>query len=183
MKYHHRVAWSLITTCLALVTVPLLPTVTYAEEPPPSVELIPIPNAVMFDHNVLLGGQPSQEHLKQAAAAGYQTIVNLRPVGEFSEWDEREVAEAAGLRYVSIPISGNSGLSLESAQELATELDRDGGRPILIHCASGNRAGALLALKAFFVDFMGSTEALQLGLDHGMTSLEPTVDKIFNGEL
>ncbi len=172
MKKHHRFAPSLIIGCLAIaLSAP-------AEEPlAPVIEEIPIPNAKTFDGNVLLGGQPSQENLQQAVDAGYKTIVNLRAPGELTEWDEEEVANAAGLQYISIPISGKAGINLENAKKLAAALDSEGSRPMMLHCGSGNRVGALLALKAFHVDGVDASAALQLGLDNGLTSLKPVVEE------
>ena len=84
-------------------------------------------------------------------------------------------AESLGLRYVSIPVAGASGLTLVNAKRLAAELDRSDGNPIILHCASGNRVGALLALKAFHVDGLDARSALRLGLDNGLKSLEAVV--------
>ena len=47
--------------------------------------------------------------------------------------------------------------------------------PVLLHCGSGNRVGALLALAAFHVDGRPADAALQYGLDSGLTRLEPVV--------
>ncbi len=140
-----------------------------------AAEIIDIPNALLFEDRVLLGGQPTREDLERAVALGYRKIVNLRLPDEFSEWDEPELAESLGLKYVTIPVAGASGLTLENARRLAAELDQEDDSPIVLHCASGNRVGALLALKAFHFDGLDAQAALELGLENGLRSLESAV--------
>ncbi|WP_421100708.1 beta-lactamase hydrolase domain-containing protein [Stenotrophomonas sp. PUT21] len=115
-------------------------------------------------------GQPSAAQLQQAAAAGVTTLIDLRQPDEARGFDETAAAERLGLRYVRIPIAGAAGLTDANAQALRTALAQSQG-PVLLHCASGNRAGALLALlearNGASVD-----EALTLGRAAGMTSLE-----------
>jgi hypothetical protein len=45
----------------------------------------------------------------------------------------------------------------------------------MVHCASGNRVGALLALRANRLEGASPEDALELGLDAGLTRLEPAV--------
>ena len=136
---------------------------------------IDIPNARMPFEGILVGGQPTPEQLEAAAQAGYSTIVNLRPPGENSEWEEASKAAELGLRYVNIPIAGVEDLNAENAARLAEVVDDPAARPLLVHCGSGNRVGALFALKAFYVDGEDAASALQTGLDTGLTSLEDAV--------
>ena len=63
-----------------------------------------------------------------------------------------------------------AGLTDANAYALRTALAQSSG-PVLVHCASGNRAGALLALVQAR-DGAPVDQALQLGRDAGMTSLE-----------
>jgi len=79
-----------------------------------------------------------------------------------------------GMTYVSIPIAGAADISEENARRLAEVLDV-GADPVVVHCASGNRVGALFALKAYYVDGKTPEEALALGKAAGVTRLEPVV--------
>lgn len=115
-------------------------------------------------------GQPSAAQLQQAAAAGVTTVIDLRQPDEDRGFDETLAAERLGLRYVRIPVAGAAGLSEANARALRVALAQSQG-PVLVHCASGNRAGALLAL----LQARGGAsvdQALQFGRDAGMTSLE-----------
>jgi len=115
-------------------------------------------------------GQPSAAQLQQAAAAGVTTLIDLRQPDEARGFDETAAAERLGLRYVRIPVAGAAGLTDANAQALRTALAQSQG-PVLLHCASGNRAGALLALLQAR-DGASVDQALQFGREAGMTSLE-----------
>ena len=53
--------------------------------------------------------------------------------------------------------------------------DKEDDGEVLLHCASGNRVGALLALAAVQVDGASPEAALTLGRAAGLKSLEPVV--------
>jgi len=116
------------------------------------------------------GGQPTATQLQQAAATGITTVIDLRQPDEDRGFDEAGVTAQLGLHYVRIPVAGATGLTPANVQALHTALAEADG-PVLLHCASGNRVGALLALlKAR--QGMPVDQALQFGRDAGMTSLE-----------
>ena len=115
-------------------------------------------------------GQPSAAQLQHAARAGVTTVIDLRQPDEDRGFDETAVAERLGLRYVRIPVAGAAGLSPTNARALRSALAQSNG-PVLLHCASGNRAGALLALLQA-QDGASIEQALDLGRRAGMTSLE-----------
>ncbi len=117
-------------------------------------------------------GQPSAQQLREAAAAGVTTVIDLRQPDEDRGYDEAALAEQLGLRYVRLPIAGASGITDDNARTLQRLLKQDDGKTLL-HCASGNRAGALLSLINARLEGAPVDTALQLGRDAGMTSLEP----------
>ncbi len=49
------------------------------------------------------------------------------------------------------------------------------GTPVLVHCGSGNRVGALFALRAAWLQGVAPAEAVALGKAAGMTALEPAI--------
>ena len=142
---------------------------------PPTL-LLPIPNARIPVAGVLSGGQPTQDLIASAGAAGYKTVINLRPDTEPGfEWEAAAV-KAAGMAYVSIPVAGTAGLTKDNVARLDAALkEAAASGPVLLHCGSGNRIGALLALRAVWLEGKDPAAALEYGKASGLTGLEPAV--------
>ena len=117
-------------------------------------------------------GQPDAATLKVFAENGYAAVIDLRTAGEDRGLDEQAVVEELGMTYVAMPI-GRQGITFENAEAL-DKLLAEFDEPVLLHCGSSNRVGALLALRASLKG-ADDDEALQLGRKAGMTSLEPAV--------
>lgn len=147
-------------------------TVEAQVDPTSTTELLP--NAGMPLPGVVTGGQPTSVHLQALAESGFTTVINLRLEEEEDFSSEIAEAESLGLKYVHIPIGGAEDLTPDNARSLAEAMDAANG-PVAIHCRSGNRVGALLAVKAAWLDGTSPEEALELGLDGGLTRLEPAV--------
>jgi uncharacterized protein (TIGR01244 family) len=92
--------------------------------------------------DVYLAGQPTAEDLAQAKKDGIKTVINLRPNAEIKTFDERQAAEAAGLAYVHIPFAGADEATDAVFDEARKQL-KAANRPILLHCGSANRVGAV----------------------------------------
>ena len=120
---------------------------------------------------LLTGGQPAATEWAALAAAGVRTVINLRPAAEMGGRDEAGEVAAAGLGYRELPVGGQADLTLANARALRRLL-RDAEGAVLVHCASGNRVGALLALAAAAEDGVGVEQALALGRAAGMTGAE-----------
>lgn len=137
-------------------------------------------NGQWISESLLVGGQPDSEQLDAMQAEGIRSVINLRGTPEVEELakealDEAEYVASLGLPYLHIPISSADDLDADAARQLASWLDNEEHLPALVHCASGNRVGALFAFKAFHLDGQGVGEALRLGREHGMTSLYEAV--------
>ncbi len=138
-----------------------------------TVPLIDIPNAVMPFDDLLIGGQPTQDDLRRAAEEGYTTVVNLRPDDELPAWYTRSfIEDELGLRYHRIPVAGADDVTEENAEELAAIVDDADMFPVLMHCSSGNRVGALFAARAFYLAGDDPEQALSVGRASGLTELE-----------
>jgi len=122
---------------------------------------------------VLTGGQPTPEQFGAIREAGYETILNIRTEGETGN-TSREAVEAMGFTYLELPIGGAPALNEANVRAFADLLEEARG-PVVVHCGSGNRVGALFALKAFWIDGQSAEESLALGSAAGMTRLEPVV--------
>lgn len=129
---------SLLAGCASKPEQQIAPTF---DAPPTQVMLGEIPNVHVMD-GLYLAGQPSEEDFAQIRAAGIRTIVNLRGVGEVTEFDEETVATDAGLDYVHLPFQGAGALTAEIFDRTRELLNSDRG-PIFLHCGSANRVGAV----------------------------------------
>lgn len=76
------------------------------------------------------------------AQHGFKTIIDLRTEAEGTH-EEKVAVEAAGMRYVNIPVTG-AGINDEQLAAFTKAIEAT-ETPVLVHCASGNRAGALWA--------------------------------------
>lgn len=105
-------------------------------------EKLALPGYVRIDDRVATGGQPTSEVMSELHRAGVGTIVSLRTAEEHDLAAEKAEVEGLGMRFVSIPVPGlDFGVAeVEAVRAVAREGD---GGPLLIHCASGNRVGAL----------------------------------------
>ena len=103
-----------------------------------------------INESISVAPQIAVEQVAEIAAAGFKTIVNNRPddedAGQPSGDAIRAAAEAAGLTYVSIPVT-HAGFSHPQIDAMTQALtDSDG--PVLAYCRSGTRSCNLWALAA-----------------------------------
>jgi len=140
-----------------------------------------IPNVRMPAEGLVTGGQLTREQITDLADLGYTTFVSLRPAAEDGTGWEEEFAAEHGITFLRIPVASREDLNGANAELLAGALaESDGGA--VVYCKSGNRVGALLALKAHWVDGMDGEAALAFGREAGMTRLEPAVEQILAAE-
>ena len=135
---------------------------------------MPIPKP--FAADLYSSGQPAPDDLVQLAAAGVRTVINLRPATEPVEYDEAGAVARLGMRYVAVPVAGAPDLTPDTVARFSHELERartHGG--VLLHCASGNRVGALVALDAGLTRRHPAAQAILLGRAAGLTGLEAMV--------
>ena len=137
-----------------------------------------IPNRAEPLSGITSAGQPSAAGLRALAEEGYTTVIDLRSAQEDRGFDEAATVEGLGMNYISLPVAGGAEVSYENAAELDRILAEVDG-PVLLHCASGNRVGALLSLRAA-LNGEDKTEALALGTSAGLSSLKPLVEELLD---
>ena len=125
--------------------------------------------------DLITGGQPTAEDFKTMAAAGLKHVINLRPTVEDPGFDEAALAASLGMRYTLVPIAGAGDLTEDNAKKLDAAMAASAGQPTLIHCASSNRVGGLLAVRAARCQGKSNEEALASGRAGGLTMREPQV--------
>ena len=91
---------------------------------------------------VFLASQPKPEDFEQAKKDGVKTVINLRHHEETPGFNEAEVVEELDMEYVNLPWNGPDELT-DEVFDKARELLKAAERPILLHCSSANRVGAV----------------------------------------
>ncbi len=128
--------------------------------------------------NVISAGQPTPSDFEALKAAGVRHVINLRPPSEDAGFDEAALMEQLGLHYAVVPVAGPEDLNADSARALDAAMAAAGEGPVLVHCASANRVGALLALRAAWLMGKPAEAALALGRAGGLTRMEPLVAQL-----
>ena len=123
---------------------------------------------------ITTSGQPDQAALQELAKSGYAAVIDLRGPAEDRGFDEKNAVEGLGMNYISLPINGAGGITYENASLLDEALSSVDG-PVLLHCATSNRVGALLSLREH-MHGASAEKALELGTNAGLASLRETVE-------
>lgn len=135
-------------------------------------------NARMPIPNLVTAGQLTQEQLDGMVDSGYRHFISLRVSTEDGAGWEEGHADGASFEFDRLPISGADGLTRENVEALAALLESSNDEPTVLYCGSSNRVGALLALKAFWVDGAEPEAAFELGQQAGMTGLTAPVREL-----
>jgi uncharacterized protein (TIGR01244 family) len=153
--------------------------VLFLAHPAASQESVPADSeAARFIEGVSGSSQPDRSMLESIDAAGYEAVIDLRGADEDRGIDERAAVEGLGMTYISLPILGAGDISYDNANEL-DRLLAGFEKPVLVHCGSGNRAGALLALRAK-LNGADNDAAVEAGRRTGLTELEDVVRQRLN---
>lgn len=131
-------------------------------------------NARFPDANTVVAGELSPLMIEQIAQAGIEHIINLQAETELS-FDEKSAVEAAGMSYTHLPISGAEDLKQVNLLEFDKALRTHHGKKTLLHCGSGNRVGACIALRAGWLRGRKMDTAIERGKEHGLNELEEEV--------
>jgi uncharacterized protein (TIGR01244 family) len=125
-------------------------------------------------------GQPDEVALRIFADAGYTAVIDMRGPDEERGLDDEEAAvRAVGLDYIPFPITSRDEINLDAATQLDAILQGIDG-PVLIHCGSGDRVGAILALR-HSLRGANDEDSVAHGKDAGLNKLEDTVrDRLDN---
>ena len=123
-------------------------------------------------------GQPAANDWHDIHDLGVRTVINLRPDHEQPGADEAGLVERAGMNYRQLPVASGAAIDRECVAQFADLLAQYGNDGLLVHCASGNRVGALFALQQHFHAGASVDDALAFGRRAGLTGLEARVREL-----
>ncbi len=108
---------------------------------------IKIKNFGQLDERFYRGARPKAEDLKALASMGIKTIIDLT---DNSREKEQPAAEAAGLRYVNIPMIDKGYPPIEQINEFMKVVNDPETGKFFVHCAGGrHRTGVVGAVYRF----------------------------------
>lgn len=132
-------------------------------------------NEVSPEQNRIASGAIDAADLGRLRAAGVRHVISLRTEEEAQGFAEAQIASGLGIKYHSIPIKGGESLTVENARKLDEALQEAGEELTLVHCASGNRVGALIAVREAWIKGQPVDAAVAEGKRWGLAGLESTV--------
>ena len=128
-------------------------------------------NVVQVKH-LYFSAQPDATGIKAAKDAGVEVVINLRHSEEM-DWDEAAAVKEAGLTYYQVPITGDGpGFDQSSMQRISALVKKHHQQPLWLHCSSGNRASAWLAVHLAQDHHMDIDQSIALAQKVGLTSDE-----------
>jgi uncharacterized protein (TIGR01244 family) len=145
-----------------------------ASTPPTAVPAIA--GAMSPAPGIVTGGRLHATDIAAVRDAGIRQVIDLTPDAETPDFDEAAAVRGAGLAYANLPLHGAADLTRDNVVAF-DRLIRDAKRPVLVHCASGNRVGAIAALRAAWVQGKAADDAIAVGRAWGLKSLQGDVRK------
>ncbi len=119
---------------------------------------VKIKNFGQMDDRFYRGSRPDENDYKALADLGVKTIIDLT---DNSRDYEQPAVEAAGLRYINIPMVDKSYPSMEQINEFLKVVDDPSTGKFFVHCAGGrHRTGVVGAVYRFNHDHWNLEQAL-----------------------
>jgi protein tyrosine phosphatase (PTP) superfamily phosphohydrolase (DUF442 family) len=135
-----------------------------------NLEVAGVPNFHQVNERVYRGAQPTGDGWRSLAKLGIKTIVDLRLPDEHATQAEKQAVEAAGMRYVNIPMHGVVAPTEESLSRVLALMNSDTVGPVFVHCRRGaDRTGTVIAVYRMTHDHWGNSQAMQEAKSHGMS--------------
>jgi len=108
---------------------------------------ITIKNFGQMDDRFYRGGQPKEDEYKELAALGIGTVIDLR---DDPASYEKQSVEAAGMKYVNIPMSDKQYPETAKIEQFLKLVDDPSTGKFYVHCAGGrHRTGVMGAVYRF----------------------------------
>ncbi len=134
-----------------------------------SEEFPGLPNFHNVDPQIFRGGQPTPKGFQQLAKLGIKTVIDLREPGSRS-LTEKRVVEAAGMRYVSVPMRGFHTPTAGQISKVLSLFNDSSAGPVFVHCRRGaDRTGTVVACYRISHDGWQNTRALAEARSLGMS--------------
>jgi uncharacterized protein (TIGR01244 family) len=128
------------------------------------------PKLLCLNEEIATAGQPKDGAFAKLAANGFRSVLNLRTEAEGVDLKrEQELVEKSAMKYFNVPVVG-SAPKAESVEAFIKVVKDKANHPMLIHCASANRVGAMWMIYRVLEQGWSEDKALQEATEIGLTS-------------
>jgi uncharacterized protein (TIGR01244 family) len=130
-----------------------------------------VTNFAQVETTVACAGIIKPESVAGIRKMGFASIIDLQLADEANANipAETEAAKAAGIAFIHIPFSSSKPDPAVADQFLKT-ISETANQPAFIHCASGNRAAAMWAIKRMVIDGWDKDRAMEEAAQLGLSS-------------
>ena len=105
-----------------------------------------IRNFVELSDHLATAGQPSEQHVRELASAGFEVIVNLGLLDpRYCLADEAGLTHSLGMEYHHIPVDFNAPQP-DDLQKFFEVMDASREKRVFVHCAANYRVSGFMAL-------------------------------------
>jgi protein tyrosine/serine phosphatase len=126
----------------------------------------------MVNDHLYRGAQPTEQGFASLAKMGVKTILDLREFDSRS-LAEKKMVEAAGMKYVNIPLYGMQAPPAASVEKALSLFDNKDAGPVFVHCRRGaDRTGTIIACYRISHDRWENQKALSEAKSCGMAWIE-----------
>ena len=153
MKFFSKFPSSLAAVALIFT----LSAISFAKKHDDSFPNIKISNFGQMDENFYRGARPKAEDFSSLAALGIKTVIDLT---DNSREKEQPAVEAAGMRYVNIPLVDKSYPTAAQVDAFLKVVNDPATGKFYLHCAGGrHRTGIMGAVYRFNHDHWNYDQA------------------------
>jgi uncharacterized protein (TIGR01244 family) len=126
-----------------------------------------IPNFHKVSDNLYRGAQPNDASFADLAKLGVTTVLDLRTPTEHSTTEEAAKVQAAGMRYINVPMKGFVAPTNDQLASVRAVMDTGG--VVFVHCKKGkDRTGTVVALRRIERDGWTNDKAFAEAKDNGI---------------
>jgi len=131
-----------------------------------------LPNFHQVNENLYRGAQPQRGGLKKLSELGIKTVINLRGESEDTRKEQAD-AEAAGMRYFNIPMSGLGRPTDQQVERALTVIDARENWPVFVHCQRGaDRTGVIIAVYRILHSQWTAEQAIDEAKRFGLAGIQ-----------
>lgn len=145
------------------------------QAPPPQAPAPDIRNFLQVTPDFCTGAQPRPEHFAMLESRGVKTVLNLRTPEEHRAEEEKAAVEAAGMKYMNIPVKYGNPTDADVDAFLKVT-DDPASRPMFVHCTAAIRVGGFWLIRRVLRDGMSWDAALEEATKIGLVNAPHIVE-------